>query len=51
VVEAVANSKRVAEAMHEYMQTLPLPRTTDYPDAETVTSIEASAQAEQLIGE
>ena len=50
VVEAVANSKRVAEAMHEYMQSLPLPVTTDYPDAPTVETAEASAQAEQLLG-
>ena len=49
VVEAVANSKRVAEAMHEYMQSLPLPVTTDYPDAPVVTSIEAAAQAEQVL--
>ena len=47
VVEAVANSKRVAEAMHEYMQSLPMPVLTDYPDAPTVETIEASAQAEQ----
>ena len=49
VVEAVANSKRVTEAMHAYMQALPLPQTTDYPDAPTVTAVEASAQAEQII--
>ena len=49
VVEAVANGKRVAEAMHEYMQSLPLPVTTDYPDIPTATPIEAAAQAEQLI--
>ena len=49
VVEAVANSKRVAEAMHEYMQTLPLPVTTDYPDAPAVETADASAQAEQLL--
>jgi glutamate synthase (NADPH/NADH) small chain len=49
VVEAVANSKRVAEAMHEYMQTLPLPVTTDYPDAPTVETADASAQAEQIL--
>ena len=49
VVEAVANSKRVAEAMHEYMQSLPLPVTTDYPDAPVVTSVEAAAQAEQVL--
>ena len=49
VVEAVANSKRVAEAMHEYMQSLPLPVMTDYPDAPVVETAEASAQAEQLL--
>ena len=49
VVEAVANSKRVAEAMHEYMQSLPMPVTTDYPGAPVVESEEASAQAEQPI--
>ena len=49
VVEAVANSKRVAEAMHEYMQTLPLPVTTDYPDAPAVETADASAQAEQIL--
>ena len=49
VVEAVANSKRVAEAMHEYMQSLPLPVTTDYPDAPLVETAEATAQAEQII--
>ena len=47
VVEAVANSKRVAEAMHAYMQTLPLPVTTDYPDVPVAETIEAAAQAEQ----
>ncbi len=51
VVEAVANSKRVAEAMHEYMQSLPLPVTTDYPDAPVVETADASAQAEQLLRE
>jgi len=49
VVEAVANGKRVAEAMHAYMQTLPLPVLTDYPDAPTVDTPEASAQAEQAL--
>ena len=49
VVEAVANSKRVAEAMHEYMQTLPLPVTTDYPDVPVAETAEAYAQAEQLL--
>lgn len=49
VVEAVANGKRVAEAMHEYMQSLPMPVTTDYPDAPVAESIAAAAQAEQII--
>ena len=47
VVEAVANSKRVAEAMHEYMQSLPIPVTTNYPDVPVAETIEAAAQAEQ----
>ena len=49
VVEAVANGKRVAEAMHAYMQSLPLPKLTDYPDAPVVNEPEAAAQAEQII--
>ncbi|MBQ4381818.1 MAG: NAD(P)-dependent oxidoreductase [Oscillospiraceae bacterium] len=49
VVEAVANGKRVAEAMHEYMQSLPMPVLTDYPDVPTVENAEAAAQAEQVI--
>ncbi len=47
VVEAVANSKRVAEAMHEYMQSLPMPILTEYPGVPVVETVEASAQAEQ----
>ena len=49
VVEAVANSKRVAEAMHAYMQSLPLPKVTDYENAPTVELVDASAQAEQVL--
>lgn len=49
VVEAVANSKRVAEAMHEYMQSLPLPVITDYPDTPVIETVEAAAQAEQKL--
>ena len=49
VVEAVANGKKVAEAMHEYMQTLPMPKTTDYPDIPVAQTIAAAAQAEQVI--
>ena len=49
VVLAVANGKRVAEAMHEYMQSLPMPTITDYPDVPIVDHIDASAQAEQIL--
>ncbi|MBQ6562605.1 MAG: NAD(P)-dependent oxidoreductase [Clostridia bacterium] len=49
VVEAVANSKRVAEAMHEYMQSLPMPITTDYPSVPVVENLDAAAQAEQEV--
>ncbi len=49
VVEAVANSKRVAEAMHEYMQSLPLPPATDYPDVPVAETVKAAAQAEQVL--
>ena len=48
-LEAVANSKRVTEAMHEYMQSLPLLVTTNYPNAPTVETIDAAAQAEQTL--
>ena len=49
VVEAVANGKRVAEAMHAYMQTLPMPVLTDYPDIPVVNTANAAAQAEQVL--
>lgn len=49
VVEAVANGKRVAEAMHQYMQSLPMPETTNYPDVPVAHSMAAAAQAEQTI--
>ena len=35
--------------MHQYMQTLPLPVTTDYPDVPVVDFAEAQAMSEQLI--
>lgn len=35
VVEAVANGKRVAEAMHAYMQSLPMPQPDEYADVPT----------------
>ena len=50
VVLAVANGKRVAEAMHAYMQTLPMPETTDYPDIPFDNSIEVSVLTEQPLG-
>jgi glutamate synthase (NADPH/NADH) small chain len=49
VVEAVANGKHVAEVMHEYMQSLPMPQTTDYPEVPVAQTVEAAAQAEQVI--
>ncbi len=51
VVEAVANGKKVAEAMHEYMQSLPLPILSDYPDAPIAESAVAAAQTEQLVSD
>ena len=48
-MHAVATGKRVAEAMHAYMQTLPMPVTTDYPDVPTVEHIDATVQAEQVL--
>ena len=50
VVEAVANGKRVAEAMHEYMQGLEVPVMTDYPDAPRVEPKDVSVLNEQVIG-
>ncbi|MCD8147668.1 MAG: NAD(P)-dependent oxidoreductase [Clostridiales bacterium] len=49
VVEAVANGKKVAAAMHQYMQSLPMPVLTDYPEAPVVEDISAAAQAEQVL--
>ncbi|MDO4483850.1 MAG: NAD(P)-dependent oxidoreductase [Clostridia bacterium] len=49
VVEAVANGKRVAEAMHAYMQTLPMPQMTDYPDIPVAEEPTASAHAEVVL--
>lgn len=47
VVEAVANGKRVAEAMHAYMQKLPMPVMTDYPNIPIAETMKVAAQAEQ----
>ena len=49
VVEAVATGKQVAEAMHEYMQSLPLPEPSAYANVPVHVEHEAAAQAEQLI--
>lgn len=49
VVEAVANGKRVAEAMHQYMQSLPMPAGTAYPDVPVEEPAVAAAQAEQIL--
>ena len=50
VVHAVANGKRVAEAMHAYMQTLPMPEPSPYANVPRVEVIEASVMSEQDIG-
>ncbi|MBQ3089271.1 MAG: NAD(P)-dependent oxidoreductase [Oscillospiraceae bacterium] len=49
VVEAVAHGKKVAEAMHEYMQSLPMPVYTDYPDAPVAEGVVPDALGEQKI--
>ncbi len=49
VVEAVANGKRVAEAMHAYMQSLPMPVLTDYPDVPVAETKGSDAFAEQIL--
>ena len=43
--------KRMAEAMHAYMQSLPLPEPSPYANAPTVEPIEGSVLAEQILGE
>ena len=49
VVEAVATGKNVAEAMHKYMQALPLPDESPYESAPAKEPVEASVLAEQVI--
>ena len=49
VVEAVAAGKRVAEAMHAYMQSLPMPEPSAYVDVPRVEPVESSVLAEQVI--
>lgn len=50
VVHAVAAGKLVAEAMHEYMQSLPMPEPSPYADAPKVETVDASVLSEQVIG-
>ncbi|MBR0160258.1 MAG: NAD(P)-dependent oxidoreductase [Oscillospiraceae bacterium] len=47
VVHAVANGKRVAEAMHAYMQSLPMPEPSVYADAPVVEPLASSVLTEQ----
>ena len=49
VVEAVAAGKRVAEAMHAYMQSLPMSEPSAYADAPRVEPVASSVLAEQII--
>jgi glutamate synthase (NADPH/NADH) small chain len=49
VVHAVATGKQVAEAMHAYMQSLPMPEPSPYADAPKVETVEASVLSEQVI--
>ena len=47
VVEAVANGKRVAETMHAYMQSLPMPEPSPNESAPISETISTSVLAEQ----
>ena len=49
VVHAVAAGKRVAEAMHAYMQSLPMPEPSAYADAPIVEPMASSVLAEQKL--
>ena len=49
VVHAVATGKRVAEAMHAYMQSLPMPEPSPYADAPVVEPVAPSVLTEQEI--
>ena len=49
VVEAVANGKRVAEAMHAYMQSLPMPEPSAYSQLPIQEAVEPSVLAEQVL--
>jgi len=49
VVHAVENGKRVAEAMHAYMQSLPMPKPSAYADVPRVEPLHSSVLAEKII--
>ena len=49
VVEAVANGKRVAEAMHAYMQSLPMPESSCYAELPLTGQTASSALTEQIL--
>ena len=49
VVHAVAAGKTVAEAMHAYMQSLPMPEPSPYANVPKAETIEASVLSEQVI--
>ena len=49
VVHAVAAGKQVAEAMHAYMQSLPMPEPSPYANVPMAEIIEASVLSEQVI--
>ena len=50
VVEAVANGKRVAETMHAYMQSLPMPEKSAYAEVPLADRVESSVLTEQVLG-
>ena len=49
VVEAVATGKRVAETMHAYMQSLPLPEPSAYAGVPTAEGMDSSVLSEQML--
>ena len=51
VVEAVATGKRVAESMHAYMQSLPVPNADDCPDNSITKNTDTSVQTEYIMPE
>ena len=49
VVESGETGKRVAGAMHAYMQSLPMPEPSAYADAPVVEPVASSVLAEQKL--